>query len=145
MIQWLKDRFGIGWTKWFVRSLFGKPELLIPNRKRTCPICSLLHISSIWCRYHLVNDRIQYKCHDCCQVWEETMEDDDGRSLQSQGMPGAGGNGISEEVVMPEALGMVLQGNGTQQVAPERSTMPQDGRSAEDGPVGGVAAQNGQR
>jgi hypothetical protein len=49
-----------------------------------------------------------------------------GRQMQSQGMPGAGGNGISEETVMPEALGMVLQGNGTQQVAPERSTMPQD-------------------
>jgi hypothetical protein len=134
MIQWLKDRFGIGWTKWFVRSLFGKPELLIPNRKRTCPICSLLHISSIWCRYHLVNDRIQYKCHDCCQVWEETMEDDDGK-MQSQGMPGAGGNDLHQETPLPEALGGGLQDGGT---VTERSTIDGDGRSAEEGPVGGV-------
>jgi hypothetical protein len=46
-----------------------------------------------------------------------------GRQMQSQGMPGAGGNGISEETVMPEALGGGLQDAGT---APERSTMPQD-------------------
>jgi hypothetical protein len=65
------------------------------------------------------------------------------RQMQSQGMPGAGGNGISEETVMPEALGGGLQSNGTQQVDPERSTMPQDGRSEEDGPVG-VAALPGQ-
>jgi hypothetical protein len=57
------------------------------------------------------------------------------------GMPGIALSGISEEIVMPEALGGGLQDAGT---APGRSTMPQDGRSAEDGPVGGVAAQNGQ-
>jgi hypothetical protein len=35
-----------------------------------------------------------------------------GRQMQPQGMPGAGGNGISEETVMPEALGGGLQGEG---------------------------------
>jgi hypothetical protein len=80
MNKWIKDRFGIGWTKWFVRSLSGSEEDKIPNRKKPCPICNLLHKSCIWCRYHLYEDRIQYKCKDCNQVWEE-QEDEATQSM----------------------------------------------------------------